>query len=88
MFFVGFNLLSAMYFAATEKARPAQIISVARGLVVIIPMAFFLSSVWGMNGVWLSYPVTEALVFAAAVFMLASRRRERPSRAASGETRS
>ena len=88
VFFVGFNLLSAMYFAATEKARPAQIISVARGLVVIIPMAFFLSSVWGMNGVWLSYPVTEALVFAAAAFMLASRRRERPSRAASGETRS
>ncbi len=71
-----------------QKKPPGTDYLCGQGLVVIIPMAFFLSSVWGMNGVWLSYPVTEALVFAAAAFMLASRRRERPSRAASGETRS
>ena len=60
--FVGFNIIMSAYFTSTEKARPAQIISLSRGFLIIIPMAFFLSFLCKMRGVWLSFPITECLV--------------------------
>lgn len=57
--FIGYNIILATYFTSIEKALPAHILSTLRGLVLIIPMAFFLSALWGMTGVWLTYPITE-----------------------------
>ncbi|MDO4175638.1 MAG: MATE family efflux transporter, partial [Eubacteriales bacterium] len=60
--FVGYNIILATFFTSLEKGLPAHILSVLRGLVLIIPLAFVLSYLWGMIGVWLTYPITEALV--------------------------
>ena len=60
--FVGFNIIISAYFTSTEKAFPAQIISLLRGFLIIIPMAFFLSFLLKMTGVWLSFPITECFV--------------------------
>lgn len=65
--FVGFNIIISAYFTSTEKALPAQIISLSRGLFVIIPMAFFLSFLLKMTGVWLPFPITECLVTLAGI---------------------
>lgn len=65
--FVGFNIIISSYFTSTEKALPAQIISLSRGFLVIIPMAFFLSFLLKMTGVWLSFPITECLVTLAGI---------------------
>lgn len=60
--FVGYNIILATFFTSIEKALPAYILSVLRGLILIIPMAFFLSALWEMTGVWLAYPITEVFV--------------------------
>lgn len=60
--FVGYNIILAIFFTSIEKALPAHILSLLRGLILIIPMAFLLSAVFGITGVWLTYPVTELLV--------------------------
>ena len=60
--FVGYNIILAIFFTSVEIALPAHILSVLRGLVLIIPMAFLLSAIGGMMGIWLTYPITEALV--------------------------
>lgn len=67
--FAGFNIIIAMYFASTERAIPAHVVSLLRGLFVIVPMAFLLSGLWGVPGVWLAFPVTEALVTALGIGM-------------------
>lgn len=59
--FVGYNIILATFFTSIEKALPAHILSVLRGVVLIIPMAFLLSALWKMTGVWLTYPITEFL---------------------------
>jgi len=59
--FTGYNIILATYFTSVENAWPAHVLSVLRGLILIIPMAFLLSALWGMTGVWLTYPVTEFL---------------------------
>ena len=55
----GLNIILSIFFTSTEQAVPAHIISLLRGLVLIIPIAFFLSGLWGMTGVWLAFPATE-----------------------------
>ncbi len=60
--FVGFNIILSACFAASEKALPAQIISLSRGFVLIIPLAFLMAALWKMTGVWLSFPAAEGLV--------------------------
>ena len=67
--FVGFNIIMAIFFTSTEHMVPAHIISILRGLVLIIPMAFLLSAFWGMTGIWLSYPITELAVAAVGILL-------------------
>ena len=67
--FVGFNTVAATFFTSVEKAMPAHILSLLRGLVLIIPLAFVMSRFWGMNGIWLSFPVAEAVTAFLGVFI-------------------
>ena len=67
MVFVGYNIIISMYFTSVERALPAHIISLLRGFVLIVPMAFLLSALLGMWGVWLTFPATELLVFVTGI---------------------
>ncbi len=60
--FIGFNIVTATYFTSTERPRLAQIITLLRGLAVLVPMAFLLSAILEMTGVWCAYPLTEFIV--------------------------
>ena len=67
--FAGFNIIVSMYFTSVEYPLPAHVISLLRGFAVIIPMAFLLSAVADMAGVWCAFPCTELLVaIVGAVF--------------------
>ena len=66
--FTGFNIILSTWFASVEKALPAQIVSLLRGLVLIIPAAFLMAFLWGMTGVWLALTAAEFLTAAAGLF--------------------
>ena len=68
--FIGMNIVMATYFAAREKVIPSYIISFGRGFVVIIPMAFIMSFLWKMTGVWLAMTVTEGIIAAVGVALI------------------
>ena len=72
--FMGYNIVMAIFFAAINRPIPAQIVSLLRGLFVLIPAAFIMSALWGMQGVWLSFMATELVVTVVAVIMLGSRK--------------
>ncbi|WP_028330347.1 MATE family efflux transporter [Brachyspira alvinipulli] len=59
--FVGYNIITCVYFSAMDKAKPSFIISMLRGFVIIMPSIFILSSIFNMTGVWLSFPTAEIL---------------------------
>ena len=61
-FFAGVNILLATFFTCVERPRPANIMSLLRGLLLVVPMAFLLSAAGGMTGLWAAVAVTEALV--------------------------
>lgn len=74
--FVGYNIILATFFTSVEKALPAHILSILRGLVLIIPMAFLLSALWEMTGVWLTYPLTEILIALLGFIIYACKNRK------------
>lgn len=74
--FAGLNIIFSVYFTSTERPLPAQIISVMRGFIVIIPMSFLLSAIEGLPGVWASFPATEFLVSVAGVGLYAVMRKK------------
>ena len=60
--FAGINVIMTIYLSATEKAKDAFVVSMARGLVIIVPLVLVLSSLLKMTGVWLSFVLTEFAV--------------------------
>lgn len=62
--FVGYNIILAVFFTSVEQALPAHILSLLRGLILILLLAFLLAALWGMTGIWLAYPVTEGIAAA------------------------
>lgn len=68
--FAGCNIIIAIYFVSTNKPLPAQVISLLRGLVLIIPFAYILADAVGIIGVWLAFPATEAAVCLLAGILL------------------
>ena len=67
--FAGFNIVISMYFTSVEKAFPAQIISLLRGFLLILPLAFGLAYLAGITGVWLAFPVTEGLTAMGGILL-------------------
>lgn len=58
--FLGYNVINSFYFTSIGKAKESAIISLSRGLVVLLMCIFTLPTFFGMIGVWLVAPVTEA----------------------------
>ncbi len=78
--FVGCNIILSIYFTSVDYVKPAHIISVLRGFLLIIPLAFLLPRLGGMTGLWLAFPVTECIVaiIGALLYLQYIRRIKRP----------
>lgn len=66
----GYNALASFYFTCTGRALPSAVISLARGLVVLLACILLLPAFFGMAGVWLAAPVTECITLALSVWFL------------------
>lgn len=60
-FFSGINAITSFYFTSIGKAVESAVISLSRGLVILLICIFLLPAYFGMTGVWLAAPVTEII---------------------------
>lgn len=58
-FFVGVNIAGSAFFAAVARPAASLCISLLRSGVLLLPLVFLFAAVWGMQGVWISYPAAE-----------------------------
>ena len=65
--FVGFNIVLSMYFTSSEHPKPAHLISILRGFLVMLPTVFLFSRIWGIRGVWCAFPAAEFIVAAVGI---------------------
>ena len=69
-FFAGCNIVAAGYLGVVNRPAEASITSLCRGMVAIVVCSLVLSALFGMNGVWAAFPVSEAITLALTVFLL------------------
>lgn len=69
--FLGFNVVLTVFLTSVENPRPAQALSILRGIAVIVPVAFALSAAFGMAGVWCSFPASEFICAVFGIIVLA-----------------
>lgn len=58
---VGFNTMASFYYTSIGYAKESAVISLARGLVILLIALLILPQFLGMMGVWLVAPVTEII---------------------------
>lgn len=62
--FFSVNISFIGYYQSIEKAFKAMAFTLVRGIVVLVPMFWFLPRVWPQYGVWAAIPASEAITLA------------------------
>lgn len=70
LFFSGINIVAAAFLSSADRPKQAFAVSILRGFVLIIPIAWGLSVLFGLTGIWMAVPVTEACVCLLALIFL------------------
>ncbi len=58
---MGLNIVSTSLFACVSKPKQAFTLSILRGFGAILPVVLILPKFYGMNGVWFTVPISEAI---------------------------
>lgn len=68
---VGLNIVIIGFYTAIEKPMYSMLLSIGRGLVVIVASLLIMTSVFGENGIWISSFVSEfvCLIIGSIVFV-------------------
>lgn len=69
----GFNILSSSFFTAMANARVSVIIASLRGLLFTLAGILILPDLLGIEGIWLTVPLAEALTFIISVLLVRHR---------------
>ncbi|STO73216.1 integral membrane protein [Helicobacter pylori] len=65
--FLGMTLLCAVFFQSIQRAKSSFIITLSHTLGFIIVLLPILSHFYGINGVWVTYPIAQFLAFLVAL---------------------
>ena len=68
--FAGFCIICSASFQALGNGVYSMLMSFARQIVIILPVAFIFAKTLGLNAVWFSYPIAELVSVVMCVFML------------------
>ena len=62
---VGFQTVSTVFFQSIGKAGQSILLSLTRQVIFLIPLLLILPDLFGLDGVWLSFPISD--IFATIV---------------------
>lgn len=57
--FIAINLIGSAYFQATGKAMPALLLALTKQGFFLIPLILILPTLFGLNGIWMSFPIAD-----------------------------
>ena len=67
---LGYQNIGTSLFQALGKAKPAIFLAFSRQVLFLIPMVIILSKMFGLTGVWMSFPATDVTAFIVTWFMV------------------
>lgn len=69
-FLIGIQIVSGGLYQALGKAKQAMILSLSRQVLFLIPLFLILPHFFGLNGVFLAFPIADIFSFTLAVILL------------------
>jgi len=72
---IGYQNIGASLFQAIGKAKHAIFLAFSRQVLFLIPMAIIMSKMFGLTGVWLSFPASDVTAFIVTWFMVVREQR-------------
>lgn len=67
---VGCQIIITNFFQSIGKAKVSIFLSLSRQLLFLLPCLLILPHFWGVNGVWLSMPISDSIAFFIAIITL------------------
>lgn len=60
-FIVGFQIVTSNFFQSIGLAAQSIVLGLTRQVIFLIPLLMVLPDLWGIRGVWLSFPISDIL---------------------------
>ncbi len=70
MYLMGLVFTGSMVFVAIGKATEAFITSITQRALFLVPLVFILPPLWDIDGIWLSFPISDGLSFILTLALL------------------
>lgn len=67
---MGMNIVVTAFFSAVSRPKQSFAISITRGFAAVLPLAFCLSALFQMTGVWMVIPASEVVAAVLGVILL------------------
>ena len=67
---VGFPIVATCFYQSVGAPVKSLVLSLCRQVIFLIPLMLWLPSRYGVEGVWLSFPLSDLLAFAVAMVMI------------------
>ncbi len=67
---VGFQVISTSLFQSIGKATKSIIVGLLRQVVFLIPLLIFLPREFGIDGVWLSFPISDFIATIVTAWLI------------------
>ena len=71
------NIFITYYFQTILKNRIALAVSILRSFALSLVLVIVLPALFGREAIWYAVPITEIVVFAISIFMIAQERRRK-----------
>lgn len=68
--FVGFQVVAGNFFQSMGNAKIAVLLTLLRQVIILIPLLFILPNYFGLNGIWISMPISDFCSAIIVVFFL------------------
>lgn len=69
-FVVGFQIVSTNFFQSIDKVPQSIFLSLTRQVLFLIPLLLLMSNLFRLDGVWMSFPISDALATLVTATMI------------------
>jgi putative MATE family efflux protein len=76
LYLIGFIMVGSLVFQSVGKATQSFVTAISRPFLFLIPMIFILPRFLQLDGVWLAFPIADALTFLLTFILLIPQIRE------------
>jgi len=85
LYLIGIIMVGSLVFQSIGKAKQSFVTAISRPFMFLIPLVFILPRFWHLDGVWLAFPIADALTFLLTLALLIPQMRELRSKGLSAK---